>query len=291
MNFGILTLATPHDYLKAIGLALSLRVSNPGVKVAVACSNEVRPLVEPYFDYVVEEDPELRGFEHKVNLDRYSPFDETLFFDSDILVFRPVKPFIEKWGPGAYVACGSYVVAGMSDFGMDRAAVRNALGKKKFVKIEGAGHGLFRKPACFDVFDKAREVTSNYRGYVGNVKYADEDAISIVMTMLDLPPVPHGEFFSRHISAKKGTMVMNVLAGKCKFIAADTGLPFEPCIMHFAANEAPVFYTKQLWRLFNHFKVPTRGLLRLGWRSFYRVEIKDPLHRFRLRLMRLITRN
>ncbi|OYV43651.1 MAG: hypothetical protein B7X10_06355, partial [Burkholderiales bacterium 21-58-4] len=56
-NFGVLTLATPNDHLKAIGLALSLRVSNPGVPTAVACSPAVGSLLEPYFDHVIAEDP------------------------------------------------------------------------------------------------------------------------------------------------------------------------------------------------------------------------------------------
>jgi len=80
IEFGFLTLATKNDYLKAIGLALSIRVSNPGVPIAIACSNKVRPLVEPYFDYVIEEQAGLRGFIHKVYLDIYSPFQNTVFF-------------------------------------------------------------------------------------------------------------------------------------------------------------------------------------------------------------------
>src|SRR6476659_3591148 len=100
--FGILTLATPNDYLKAIGLALSVRVSNPGVPIAVACSPRVMPLVKPYFDVVVEEKAGLRGFVHKVYLDQYSPFDETVFFDSDVLVFRSVLPYVAEWRQHAY---------------------------------------------------------------------------------------------------------------------------------------------------------------------------------------------
>lgn len=288
MSFGILTLATNSDYLKAIGLALSLRVSNPGVQIAVACQPSVRTMLLPYFDYVVDQDLTFKGFEQKVNLDRYSPFDETLFFDSDILVFRPVRPFLEKWGAGEYVACGSYVTEGFSVFGMDRARLKSTLNKDKIVKVEGAGHGFFRKPACLKFFDKAREVTKNYKAYVGDIKYADEDAISITMTMMDLPPTPHLDFFSRHLSAKKGTLEMDATKGLCKFMAVNTSLYFEPCMMHFAANEAPIFYTRQLWKLFKHFGVPTRGLLKLGLRCFYKHEIKDKLHKIKVRYSRLI---
>jgi hypothetical protein len=62
MAFGILTLATPDNYRKAIGLALSLRVSNPGVPTAVACSPKLHATLAPYFDRLIDEDPTLRGF-------------------------------------------------------------------------------------------------------------------------------------------------------------------------------------------------------------------------------------
>src|SRR4051812_35474258 len=111
--FGVLTLATKNDYLKAIGLALSLRVSNPGVPTAVACSAPVGELLKPYFDHVIEEKAGLRGFVHKVYLDHYSPFDETIFLDSDVLVFKPLKPYMDSWGPGPYHACGGYETGGV----------------------------------------------------------------------------------------------------------------------------------------------------------------------------------
>jgi len=88
MSFGILTLATAGDYRKAIGLALSVRVSNPGVPIAVACAPNMRGLLAPYFDHLSDKDPSLFGYVHKIHLDRYSPFEETFFFDSDVLLFR-----------------------------------------------------------------------------------------------------------------------------------------------------------------------------------------------------------
>jgi hypothetical protein len=287
MSFGVLTLATPNDYLKAIGLALSLRISNPGVPVAVACSPKVRLLVEPYFDHVIDEDPSLRGFVHKVHLDRYTPFDETMFFDSDVLVFRPIRLFIEQWGDAPYIACGAYQTGGISSFGLDRKKVAGKIGKDSLVVIDGAGHALFRKPDCLDVFGMARTVTANYRNYAGDIKYADEDVMNIVMTMMDLSPAPHGEFFSRYLSAKPGTMRMDVTKGHCEFVAFTTGRKFSPCMMHFAANEAPLAYGFQLWRLFRHFGVPTNGLVKLALSDVYDRQIKTPLHnsinRWRLR--------
>ena len=163
-RFGILTMATPNDVLKAIGLALSLRVSNPGVPLAVACAPKLRPLVEPHFNHVIDEQAGLKGFVHKVHLDRYSPFDETLFLDSDVLVFKPVQPYIEQWGPQDYTACGRYMSDGQSAFGMDRAIVVRKLGKPKVVVIDSAGHAYFRKPGCVRGCELARHITARRHG-------------------------------------------------------------------------------------------------------------------------------
>ncbi len=288
MSFGILTSAIKSDYLKAIGLVLSLRVSNPGVPVAIVCPKNIRHLVEPYFSYVVDEDPNFKGFEHKINVDRYSPFDETLFLDSDILVFRDVKPFLATWGQVPYAACGHYVSDGFSSFSLDIKKILKLLGKDKFVKIEGVGHGLFRKPDCNSFFDKAREVTRNYRDYAGDAKYADEDAVSIVMTMMNYGPAPWGEFFSRYFNAKPGTMHMNGVKGECSFIHQDTGEKYSPCTMHFARDEAAFAYTWQLYKLYRHFDISTKGLLRFAFICYYKRDIKLRLHEYKKKLKQLI---
>jgi len=278
MNFGILTLATPNDYLKAIGLSLSLKVSNPGVPLAVACHSSIKPLLAPYFNYIIDEQPDIRGFAHKVYLDYYTPFDRTLFLDSDVLVFKPVASYIQAWGNVPYVACGNYVTGGSSSFGFDRSILLQRMGWEKLVCIDGAGHAFFCKPACEAVFIRAREITANYKEIAGNARYADEDVMSIVMTEFSLSPANGYPFTSRHLSAKRGTLEMDASLGKCCFELVESGLPLEPCMMHFAANEAPLAYTFQLLKLFSKFGLPTRDLYKLGAMDFWQRHIKLPLH-------------
>lgn len=283
-DFGFLTMATPNDYLKAIGLALSLRVSNPGIPIAIACSNKVRPLVAPYFDYVVEEKAGLRGFVHKVYLDEYSPFKETVFFDSDILVFKPVLPYVRSWGDASYYACGKYQTTGKSTFGLDTERVLRRTGKTKMVDISGAGHAFFRKPDVKVVFDMAREVTANYKDYAGDIPYADEDVLNIVLTTLDMSPAPYEDFFARTLGAKFGTLKMDAGNAKCSFIYKENNQLFQPCMIHFAANEAPVFYTLQLFKLFKRFDVPTKGLFSLGFVDFFERYIRPGLSKLKKKL-------
>jgi hypothetical protein len=265
MTFGILTLATYNDYQKAIGLALSLRISNPGVPTAVACNREVGKLLAPYFDHVVEEDPSIRGFIHKLHLDRYSPYEETFFFDSDVLVFRPVNEVVEHWRSQPYSACGDYITGGVSLFGLDRVRVLKMINHKNLVNIDGAGHAYFRKPDCTPVFDLAREIAANYNEYAGDIKLADEDVMSIVMTIVGLKPMPHFEFWSRYLSGKSGSIRLDAVNARCKLELVTTGQIQFPYMMHFAANEAPLVYAWQLRRLFKNFGINPKGLL---WNAF-----------------------
>jgi hypothetical protein len=274
MTFGILTLATPGDYRKAIGLALSARVCNPGVPLAVACSPKLRPLLAPFFDHVVDENPALKGFEHKVHLDRYSPFEDTFFFDSDVLLFKDLREIVERWSDQPYTASGDYMVDGFSSFGLDRRKVLKKIGKPQLAVIDGAGHAFFRKPGCIAVFDLAREITARHCEYAGNIQYADEDVIDIAMTMLDLAPAPGHDFFSRHMTATPGTLHMDASLGECNFIAKHSGQLMAPFMMHFAANEAPFPYARQLRKLFKKNGVSTEGILRIACHDYFDFEIK-----------------
>lgn len=277
MKFGIFTLATKSDHQKAIGMALSARVSNPGVPLAVACHKDVMDLLRPYYDFVIQEDDGLKGFRHKVHLDRYSPFEVTFFFDSDIFIFRDLSDIVKSWSNQPYTATGYYAVDGFSSFHLDRAAVLKKIAKEKMVVIDGAGHALFLKPQCFEIFDFAREVTNKHKEYCGEISYADEDVIDIVMTVKNLAPAPYNDFFSRYATAVPGTLKMDVTRGMCEMIAQHTGEIMRPYMMHFAANEAPFPYAWQLFKLFRKNRVSTRGLLWFAVSKSWRYRFYWPL--------------
>ncbi len=284
MSFGVLTLATARDYKKAIGLALSMRVSNPDVQVAVACEAGVRECVAPFFDYVAMQDPNLKGFMHKLYLDIYSPFEETFFFDSDVLILRPLREVLEQWRAQPYAACGNYVSGGISPFGLNRDKILELIGKNSLVHIDGAGHAYFRKPHCNRVFELARDIADNYEYYAGKIKFADEDVIDITMTMLDLRPMPHFDFWARPLSARSGTLRIDAAEARGYLVLADTGETQRPFMMHFAAKEAAFLYRSQLSSLYKKFGVSRKGLTRIAVSDFYQREIKWPLKRYLDRL-------
>jgi hypothetical protein len=258
-----------------------LGVSNPGVPRAVACSESLFPLLDPYFEFLIPEVKGLKGFAHKVYLDVYTPFEKTMFFDSDVMVFQRVEEHIKAWPVQPYNACGKWRSDGFSAFGLDRAKVAKRLRVSKLVCIDGAGHAYFDKSASLPIFERARYITENYAEFGGGARYADEDVVNIVMTEFGLEPSAYGTFFSRYLSAKPGSLKMDASRASCIFISADTGEKFEPCMMHFAADEAPFAYTIELWKLFRANKVSARGLWRLGFGDVYRRHIKGRLSRIK----------
>jgi hypothetical protein len=177
-----------------------------------------------------------------------------------------LAPVANEWSQYSYVAVGEYLSDGYSSFGLDRKKVLKKLGKSELVVIDGAGHAFFRKPHCSALFEKAREITKKHLEYAGPIKYADEDVIDIAMTILDLPPAVHADFFSRYMTAVSGTIKMDARVGLCEFISIDTDSIYRPYMMHFAANEAPFQYARQLAKLF-----ATKGLS--TWELYF-----DALH-------------
>ena len=177
-----LQLDIPKDFKKAVGLALTLKEHNPDLPISVAVSPETEIMIMPYknlFDKIIIQRTDLKGFEQKLYLDEYSPYKNTFFFDSDILVIKDIMPIIERWKGHAYAVRGSLAVDGVSSFGLDREFVLNIIKKDKFVVIDGAGHAYFEKPACKTIFDKAREITRQYQVFQAN-KFADEESVYVI---------------------------------------------------------------------------------------------------------------
>jgi len=256
-EFGVLTMATSNDYLKALGLSLSIRKHNPDVKIAIACYKDVSDKIGKYFDYVIEQRHDLKGFEHKVYLDEYSPFDKTFFFDADVLFFKSLNPVYEEWKGRAYTARGVYESVGVSSFGLDFEIALAKIGKDKLVRIGGAGHAYFEKPACKDVFNLARKITKDYTNYANPCKYADEDVMAIAMTILDLKPMKTVDFQSRLLHAIPGSFRMNVVEGVCtfskkenQFKALEKGRQVSPYMVHFATREGALVYRRALSQIF-----------------------------------------
>ena len=245
---GILTLATPKDYRKAIGLAHSLRNSGNLYPVSVVCSESLGEKLTPYFDDIIPERQDIKGFAHKLYLDEYSPYDKTLFLDADMLVFGDLRKIFQRLAGSHYTARGWYVDSGKSSFGLDRKYVLDKLHKENLVCIDGAGHAYFEKPKCNEVFGVARDVVSHYDEYFSGNILADEDVMGIAMTICETAPFVNEGFLGSPWHAVKGTFFIDSISSQCRYVDKKFG-NVSPVVVHFMRRVFPFVYANELNKL------------------------------------------
>ena len=209
-QFGFLTLAIKKDYKKAIALSLRIRQLMPGIPIAVVCPSFLHDNLSPFFDTVITEYPNLRGFEHKLYLDKYSPFEKTFFLDADILMIREI---------GDYIA-----------------------------HIGGVGHAYFEKPACERVFNEAREIAANYTVFKAE-RLADEDVMGIAMSKLDIRPKDNKSFLGSPWAAVNNSFKIDVNNNFCSYEDAIFG-KVSPAIIHFPSMGKPLTYAREMRKIF-----------------------------------------
>jgi hypothetical protein len=285
-DYGVITLAIPKDYKKAIALALTLNEHSPGLPISIAVPAHVRPLLEPYkhlFDKIITQRAELKGFEQKLYLDEYSPYQKTFFFDADILILKDIRPIIEKWSGSDYAARGQLTKGGVSAFGLDRQFVLNLIGKKSFSKIDGAGHAYFEKPGCQRVFDKAREVLSEYHKYQAE-KFADEDAVGIAMTMLDIAPKKNDGFLGSPWCAINNSFKIDTDNSSCSYDDLVDGY-VEPCAIHFPILAQPIVYARELRKTYKRNGIKVNGIWGQAFKEYVRINVYYPLASMRRKIL------
>jgi len=259
---GVITLAVEKDYKKAIALALTLKEHSPSLPISIVCSNKLTNFVSPYFDKVIIERSDLKGFEHKLYLDEYSPYINTFFFDADILIIKDILPIINLWSGSDYAVRG-YIITKekgkkISNFGLDRINALQLIDKKEFSVIDGAGHAYFEKPACKVLFNTAREILKEYPKYKAN-SFADEDAVGIAMTKLDIKPKDNNAFLGSPWCAQKGSFKIDTNKGICTYVDKQVGI-IDPYVVHFPRFVYPYIYTVELKKIFKKNNVRIGGL-------------------------------
>jgi len=288
-KLGILTLAIPKDYKKAVGLALTLKEQSHFLPISVAVSPETEAMIMPYkylFDQVIIQRTDLKGFEQKLYLDEYSPYENTFFFDSDILIIKDIMPIINKWAGNAYAVRGHLSVEGVSSFGLDRGFVLGVIKKDEFVVIDGAGHAYFEKPACQIVFDKAREILSQYDVYQAK-RFADEDAIGIAMTVLDIKPMKNNGFLGSPWCAINNSFEIDTDKADCSYEDLILG-KVSPYVVHFPTFAYPFTYARELTKTFNRHGIKMKNLWMQALKEFLTLRFYWPINSARRKIIKKI---
>lgn len=238
-ELGFITIAIGADrYLKqAETLSLSLRRNMPGVPIAIVSDSET---MRAYCDVLIPVDRSMPiATAQKLLLDRYSPFEETFFIDSDCIAVRdfgkeldeirryPITPICDRLTP----------IDGTDEYVDDMRAALTKVGGEVFPKFNGGVYYFKRSPEATAVFSAAREYFNDYRQYglraFDRGGPGDETVIALALSKLGfLDLYRDGGRLMRTPTGLKGKLNIDPILGHCSF-ERQGGL-VHPAICHFA---------------------------------------------------------
>jgi hypothetical protein len=244
---GIVTIALGHPVYHdmARDLALSLKLHAPRLPRVVLTDASGGALAS-LFDIELPWRPEFgHGLFPKLCIDQYSPFDETLYIDSDSLAVRDLA-FL--WTILATQDFG-YVGQVLRD-GYWYAEIAGLLDRLGLPLLPRLNSGMFlyrRGPLASDLFARTREIFLDEAGFpfdpLGRAR-SDEPCLGVALAERGIHPVEdHGTTMRTPIGIR-GSMDIDVLAGRCVF--NKDGEDVRPAIVHFATWQFhPIYYRER----------------------------------------------
>lgn len=240
MTRGFITIATgsEHYYRLARQLLRSFRCcGGDTVPFALICDRE-NEYTSEFDDVIVLEDPN-RSYLDKLQLHRYSPYDETIFIDADSLVLKDPAGLWADFSGASPVSCYGRIFPLGSDGGWFR---HENTGRWKDcirhqIDLHGGIYYFRRGPAAEQIFDTAIALAREYDSYdfKGFSKPADEPVMALAMAIHGCLPVQ-----------KDGRIVfLNALYGRLKLNGqgelCQDGKPCEAIVCHFATKNTHGF--------------------------------------------------
>jgi hypothetical protein len=264
----ILTIATGKKlYLDmAVNLARSFRLWNSGNDIKFYLATD-QPAglpadVKDFVETIALQPGELGdGFSPKLHLDKLAPEGQTLFIDSDCLIYGDIKPVFEKFAGHPVSVVGHYISSG-EWFG-DVGAICKKYKVMSMPKFNGGIYYLENGEKAKKLYELARQLEQQYDeiGFVPlRNRPNDEVIISLAMALNDETPfIDDGTIMSDPLSCP-GKFKTDVLNGKT-FLENPPNpsplhqdwYPFEkvsPLIIHFLGHHVQSYqYKKDAYRL------------------------------------------
>ena len=221
---GILTMAfgKPRFIEQVKSLGRSILLHAPDAQTAIVTDSD-DPQLREIFMRVIKYRPELgSSVRQKLHLDLYSPFEETLFIDSDCLVLGNLESFWTAFAGQTFGVPGSkFLTRGMADPYLDVAFALDYFGVEKLPKFNGGTYYFNKSDEANDFFSTARELLANWKDlHFSEFRRdgpADEAIVSIAMAIHGLKPTSMGTAGMYTPTSYRGPMYLDVIEGKCSF--------------------------------------------------------------------------
>jgi hypothetical protein len=256
---GVLTLAfgKPRFIEQVKSLGRSMQLHAPRTETAIVTDSK-DPELKELFTQVIPYRPEFgSSVRQKLHLNLYTPFDQTLFVDSDCLLLGNLERFWTAFAGQAFGVPGfEFVQRGETDPYLDVDFALDHFGLEQLPKFNGGTYYFDSSDKAAHFFATARELLANWK----ELRFAefrrdgpaDEPIISVAMAIHGLGPTSMGTGGMYTPTAYSGPLHLDVLKGTCSF--KKKGRMVAPEIIHFAGEYAFCFvYPRESARLLKYF--------------------------------------
>lgn len=193
MRRGFITIATGdkkyHDMAKTLVKSYKLTSKEPVLFAVI--TDDTKDKFEEFDDVVVIENA-TRSYMDKIDIMRYSPYDETIFIDSDCIAFNDLNVYWKDFGGTEFSAYGKVFY---EDSNYAWFKIGETLKYKNLLKYSIDLHGgiyYFKKGEMVDdIYATCKDVSSNYGSYrfKNFKKPADEPIIALAMAVNGAKPI------------------------------------------------------------------------------------------------------
>ncbi|HEX8514897.1 MAG TPA: hypothetical protein VF868_01770 [Bacteroidia bacterium] len=244
---GVITIAQGSQrYINmAKELAISLNISNPGLKKAIATDSKDNELQDLY-DFVIPTDNDFGiGIIQKLLMFDYSPFEESLFIDADCLVLKNIDFLFDQFRENDVGVIGKKVMSG-SLFGFPVESMCQKLNMDFIPTFNGGLYYFKKSKTASDVFGKAKEYLYQYDSlginrHRGNIN--EEPLMALAMGFYKQAPLDDKGMGMYTPVGQSGVFKIDVLKGYCEFYKS--GLKVTPAIMHFGGGYPEAFHYRR----------------------------------------------
>jgi hypothetical protein len=261
---GLITIACgPRKYTRmAKALALSYRRQHQLRPFAIVTDDRNAKGLSNYFDVVIPLNPTYgAGVVQKLNLDRYSPFEETLFVDSDCIFYKSPERLWRLYACKDFTVRGWRYLTGQTEYEKKNPYefIRDTasfLRRSNITRFPHFNNGVFffrKSKTASNVFSNARSVYQQ-RTNLGlvpfkNAPIADEPAFAVAMEIcgVEMDSWDSSDGMETAMNMENAYSI-NVLKGKARFRKG--GADRDPVLIHFNVDaQNGTTYNREIYRL------------------------------------------
>jgi hypothetical protein len=267
---GVITLAYGNArYVEqARSLAHSLQLHAPHLPRTLITDSK-NPEIRGLFTDVIPYRPEYgSGVRQKLFLDCYSPYEQTLFIDSDCLVLGNLEAFWSAFADQYFGVPGhKYLYKGSTHPSLDLNYVLETFQLKAIPKFNGGTYYFNRSPEATEFFETVRDILDKWRTFrICDFRRGgpnDEDVYALAMAVHHIGPTSMGSGGMWTPIGYKGPLLLDALRGTCSF--EKEGMKLSPEIIHFPWEYANSFvYARERAKLRAHVEGKETSMSSLG---------------------------